>query len=63
MEVKQLQVTKVTVAGRISLGDAMPAMGLKEGDVVQIVQEGENFLIARVDPVTKKAISDCAVSV
>jgi len=46
----QLQVTKITRNGRISLGRAIPAMNAQVGDVVQIVMNDDgSFKIAKVD--------------
>jgi len=46
----QLQVTKITRNGRISLGRAIPAMNAQVGDVVQIVQNDDgSFKIAKVE--------------
>jgi len=46
----QLQVTKITRNGRISLGKAVPAMRARVGDVVQIVQNDDgSFRIAKVE--------------
>ena len=43
---KTHQVTKVTRNGRISLGEAMKVLGLKEGDYVQIytAEDGKTCL-------------------
>jgi len=44
---KTHQVTKVTRNGRISLGEAMKVLGLKEGDYVQIytAEDGKTCLM------------------
>ena len=46
----QLQVTKITRNGRISLGKAIPAMCAQVGDVVQIVMNDDgSFKISKVE--------------
>lgn len=44
--VRTHQVTKITRNGRISLGEAMKVLGLKEGDYVQIytAEDGKTCL-------------------
>ena len=44
------QVTKITRNGRISLGDAMKAMSLAEGDYVQIFTENGRTCLSKVEP-------------
>ena len=46
----QLQVTKITRNGRISIGKAMPAMKATVGDIMQIVRNDDgSFKIAKVE--------------
>lgn len=46
----QLQVTRNTRNGRISLGKAIPAMNAQVGDVVQIVMNDDrSFKISKVE--------------
>ncbi|HNX47968.1 MAG TPA: hypothetical protein PKM11_05365 [Methanomassiliicoccales archaeon] len=46
----QLQVTKITRNGRISLGRVIPAMDAQVGDVVQIVMNDDgSFKISKVE--------------
>ena len=46
----QLQVTKITRNGRISLGKVIQAMDAKVGDVVQIVMNDDgSFKISKVE--------------
>ena len=46
----QLQVTKITRNGRISLGKAIPAMKASIGDIVQIVKNDDGSIkIAKVE--------------
>lgn len=45
-----IQVTKITRNGRISLGKAMAAMDVEEGDVVQIYKDGSGKVrLAKVE--------------
>jgi hypothetical protein len=46
----QLQVTKITRNGRISLGRIIPAMNAQVGDIVQILKNDDgSFKIAKVE--------------
>lgn len=46
----QLQVTKITRNGRISLGKVIQAMNAQVGDVVQIVMNDDgSFKISKVE--------------
>ncbi len=46
----QLQVTKITRNGRISLGRTIPAMNAQVGDIVQILKNDDgSFKIAKVE--------------
>ena len=49
----QLQVTKITRNGRISLGRAVPAMQAHVGDFVQIIRNDDGSIMITKVEITK----------